>query len=457
MFALAGVLAYERARPVGGPAVHVQGDGREDQLAGRHRARGRAAGHRPRSSASCRKCRTRLGAQLLASPASRSCSSRSRTPRRRRRRPRRVRTRCARRSATSATSCRPGIQGPFFNDEFGDTYTNIYAITGDGFGYRELKEFGDKVRAELLRVPGVAKVDFIGEQDEKIFIELSNSKLATLGVEPAQIIADAGARRTRWPPSGAFDTATDRIYVRPTGAFDSRRRDPRLRDPRQQPRVPAGRHREGHAAATSIRRSRRCAGRAARRSASASRWSKGGDVIELGQRPRRASVVRHRSRRCRSASSSRQVASMPRAVQRSINEFLRSLAEAVADRAGGVAREPGLAHRARRRGLDPAGARDDVPVHVAVRHRPAQDLARRADPVAGPARRRRDHRGRDDGDQAGAGLRPLPRGELRLHEHGVPDADRHAGHRRRLPADRDREEQRPASTRARSSRSRRSR
>src|SRR4029450_1580760 len=81
-----------------------------------------------------------------------------------------------------------GIQGPFFNDEFGDVYTNIYAWTGDVFVYHDLKEFGDRVRSELLRVPGVAKVDFIGEQDEKIFIEMSNAKLATLGVEPAQII-----------------------------------------------------------------------------------------------------------------------------------------------------------------------------------------------------------------------------------------------------------------------------
>ena len=87
-----------------------------------------------------------------------------------------------------------GIQGPFFNDEFGDVYTNIYALTGDGFGYRELKDFGDRVRTELLRVPGVAKVDFIGEQDEKIFIEMSNAKLATLGVDPTQIIQTLAAQ-----------------------------------------------------------------------------------------------------------------------------------------------------------------------------------------------------------------------------------------------------------------------
>ncbi len=69
-------------------------------------------------------------------------------------------------------------------------------------------------------MPGVAKVDFIGEQDEKIFIELSNAKLATLGVEPAQII-ETLARQNAVAAAGVFDTATDRIYVRPTGAFDS--------------------------------------------------------------------------------------------------------------------------------------------------------------------------------------------------------------------------------------------
>src|SRR5881397_1957391 len=99
----------------------------------------------------------------------------------------------------------PGIQGPFFNDEFGDTYTNIYALTGDGFAYRDLKDFADKVRAELLRVPGIAKVDFFGEQDEKVFIELSNSKLATLGVEPSQII-ETLSRQNAVAASGVFDT-----------------------------------------------------------------------------------------------------------------------------------------------------------------------------------------------------------------------------------------------------------
>ena len=218
-----------------------------------------------------------------------------------------------------------GIQGPFFNDEFGDTYTNIYALTGDGFGYRDLKEFGDQVRAELLRIPGVAKVDFIGEQDEKIFIELSNSKLATLGVEPAQII-DTLAKQNAVAASGVFDTGTDRIFVRPTGAFDSIEaiRDIAIRannrvfrlgdiakvtrgyvDPPQQKMRWQGKEALG-LGVTMV---------------------KGGDVIELGH-----ALDRETARLAQALPVGAElaaVASMPRAVQRSINQFLRSLAEAV--------------------------------------------------------------------------------------------------------------------------------
>ncbi|MEO7404699.1 MAG: efflux RND transporter permease subunit [Burkholderiales bacterium] len=72
-----------------------------------------------------------------------------------------------------------GVRGPFFNDEFGETYGNIYALTGQGFTYAQMKLYADRVRAELLRVLDVAKVDFFGEQEEKIYIELSNAKLVS--------------------------------------------------------------------------------------------------------------------------------------------------------------------------------------------------------------------------------------------------------------------------------------
>ncbi len=74
-----------------------------------------------------------------------------------------------------------GVKGPLFNDEFGDTYGTLLAFTGDGFTHAELKDTVDDVRQELLRIPSVAKVDLIGVQEEKIYIEISHRKLANLG------------------------------------------------------------------------------------------------------------------------------------------------------------------------------------------------------------------------------------------------------------------------------------
>jgi multidrug efflux pump len=218
-----------------------------------------------------------------------------------------------------------GIQGPFFNDEFGDTYTNIYAIAGDGFDYRALKDFADRIRSELLRVPGVAKVDFIGEQEQRIFVELANSKLATLGVEPAEIIRTLSAQNSV-QAAGAFETSTDRIYLRPSGAFDSVQaiRDLSIRannrifrlgdiakvergyvDPPQQRMRWMGREAMG-LGVTMVA---------------------GGDVIVLG-RDLDAAIARVQ-RALPVGVELAPVASMPKSVQRSVNEFVRALAEAV--------------------------------------------------------------------------------------------------------------------------------
>ncbi|HEX4763984.1 MAG TPA: efflux RND transporter permease subunit [Usitatibacter sp.] len=113
-----------------------------------------------------------------------------------------------------------GIQGPFFNDEFGDTFGNIYAITGDGYSYAQLKDVADRIRNRLLRVKDVAKVDLIGEQDEKIYVELANAKLATLGVDPSVVFA-ALAQQNAVAATGSFETPTDRIYIRASGALES--------------------------------------------------------------------------------------------------------------------------------------------------------------------------------------------------------------------------------------------
>src|SRR5436190_2591805 len=113
-----------------------------------------------------------------------------------------------------------GVIGPFFNDEFGDTFGNIYALTGDGYTYAQLKETADRIRNQLLRVKDVAKVELVGEQDEKIYIELANAKLATFGVEPAVVFA-ALQQQNAVAATGTFETPSDRIYIRATGALDS--------------------------------------------------------------------------------------------------------------------------------------------------------------------------------------------------------------------------------------------
>ena len=114
----------------------------------------------------------------------------------------------------------PGIQGPYFNDEFGDTFGNIYAITGDGYTYAQLKETADRIRNQLLRVKNVAKVDLIGEQDERIYVEVANAKLATFGIDP-QFVFNALAQQNAVSATGSFETPTDRIYIRATGSLDS--------------------------------------------------------------------------------------------------------------------------------------------------------------------------------------------------------------------------------------------
>jgi multidrug efflux pump len=111
-----------------------------------------------------------------------------------------------------------GIVGPNFNDEFGDTFGNIYAITGDGFSYADLKEHADRIKKELLRVPDVAKVELIGEQDEKIFVELANVKIANLGLDVTSIVAILQSQNIV-TPGGSFNTQAERIFLRTSGDF----------------------------------------------------------------------------------------------------------------------------------------------------------------------------------------------------------------------------------------------
>ncbi|WP_256855790.1 efflux RND transporter permease subunit [Pseudomonas aeruginosa] len=112
------------------------------------------------------------------------------------------------------------IQGPFFNDEFGTTYGNIYALTGKGFDYAVMKDYADRLQLQLQRIRNVGKVELIGLQDEKIWIDLSNTKLATLGL-PLAAVQKALEEQNAVASSGFFETASDRVQLRVSGRFDS--------------------------------------------------------------------------------------------------------------------------------------------------------------------------------------------------------------------------------------------
>nr|WP_228114291.1 efflux RND transporter permease subunit [Stenotrophomonas sp. MYb238] len=112
------------------------------------------------------------------------------------------------------------VVGPFFNDEFGDTFGNIYALTGKGYDYALMRDYADRIQLELQRVADVGKVDLLGLQDEKVWIELSNTKLATLGVSMQQV-QQALADQNAIAPASWFETASDRVQLRVTGQFQS--------------------------------------------------------------------------------------------------------------------------------------------------------------------------------------------------------------------------------------------
>ncbi|RQZ17029.1 AcrB/AcrD/AcrF family protein [Burkholderia sp. Bp9017] len=113
-----------------------------------------------------------------------------------------------------------GVQGPFFNDEFGDVYTNIWTLEGDGFTPAQLHDYADQLRTVLLRVPGVGKVDYFGDPDQRIFIEADNAQLTRLGISPQQLGQAINAQNDI-SSAGALTTADDRVFVRPSGQFDN--------------------------------------------------------------------------------------------------------------------------------------------------------------------------------------------------------------------------------------------
>ena len=113
-----------------------------------------------------------------------------------------------------------GVQGPFPNDEFGDVQINVFALTGDGIDLATLHRYADRIALELRRVADVKRVEMIGVQDEKIFIDVAPARLASLGITPSQI-AEVLQKQNTVNPSGFIDTNTDRIRMRVSGALDS--------------------------------------------------------------------------------------------------------------------------------------------------------------------------------------------------------------------------------------------
>ncbi|MEZ5787350.1 MAG: efflux RND transporter permease subunit [Xanthobacteraceae bacterium] len=111
-----------------------------------------------------------------------------------------------------------GIIGPGFNDEYGDVYSALYMLKADGLSFADLKARAEDIRQRLLRVSDVNKVDIIGAQPERIYIEFSHAKLATLGVTPEQVFASV-ARQNAVVSGGSVDTTADRIHLRVTGAL----------------------------------------------------------------------------------------------------------------------------------------------------------------------------------------------------------------------------------------------
>ena len=218
-----------------------------------------------------------------------------------------------------------GVAGPFFNDEFGDTYGNIFALLGDGVDYAELKRYADAIRAELLKVPDVSKVSFFGEQPQRVYIELSNTKLATFGLTLTDI-ANALAAQNAVAGSGFFETADERVWLRPDGRFDDL-------DAVRNTLIRAGGRsfRLGDVAevkrgfADPPRERMRYMGREALGLGVSMRA--GGDIIALGRHLDEA-VARVQAQLPLGLSLER-VADQPRAVQRSVGEFVKVLVEAV--------------------------------------------------------------------------------------------------------------------------------
>ncbi len=218
-----------------------------------------------------------------------------------------------------------GVQGPFANDEFGDVQVSIFALTGEGFDLGELRHEADRVARELKRVPDVRKVELVGVQDEKIYIDVTPTRLASLGIQPSQIY-DALQRQNAVTPAGFVETDTERVRLRVTGPFDT------VDKIRETDLAVGGRHfrlgdiaevKRGFADPASPRM--RVAGKDAIGIGVV--MDKGGDVIRLGDNLR--AQMKRLSTELPAGIEVHNVADQPQIVKMSIRLFVESLTEAV--------------------------------------------------------------------------------------------------------------------------------
>jgi len=218
-----------------------------------------------------------------------------------------------------------GVQGPFFNDEFGDTYGSIFALSTDGFNYAEVRNYADFVRQQLLGVPSVAKVELYGVQDEKIFIEFSTKKFAQLGIPFESVVAQINAQNAV-EGSGVLVTETDNLQVRVSGALTT------VKALENMPlRANGNNLRLGDFATVSRgytdppRDKMRFNGKEV--IGLGVSMEKGGDIIALGRSlDQRAAQIQAK---LPVGIELQRVANQPKAVSSSVNEFLKVLAEAV--------------------------------------------------------------------------------------------------------------------------------
>ena len=112
-----------------------------------------------------------------------------------------------------------GVMGPFFNDTYDEVFGSIYALTGDGFSYEELRQHAEEIRRLMLGVKDVKKIELVGVQKEIVYVEMEQAKLSALGISP-QVISNTLAAQNAMTPAGMVETSSDNVHLRVTGIFD---------------------------------------------------------------------------------------------------------------------------------------------------------------------------------------------------------------------------------------------